>query len=177
MTKVIIAAAKEDNLGGWLKTKQSELDLLNLDTWYDMFYMDKLEAIMIEHVLEHFTQDEVLQALATCYIYLEKGGHVRIAVPDGYHPNSDYIESVKPGGSGAGANDHKELYTYKTLSPLFEQVGFTVKLLEYWDENGKFHYKQWNINDGKIRRSKRFDWRNTPGNPFAYTSLIVDGVR
>lgn len=177
MTKVIIAAAKEDSMEGWLKTQRTELDLLNLSTWYDMFYMDKLEAIMIEHVLEHLTQDEVLRALATCYIYLEEGGHVRIAVPDGYHPDPEYIEAVRPGGIGAGADDHKELYTYKTLPPLLEQVGFTVDLLEYWDEDGGFHYKRWDTDDGKIRRSKQFDWRNTSKNPLVYTSLIIDGVK
>ena len=43
---------------------------------------------------------------------------------------------------------------------MFESAGFQVRLLEYCDENGKFHYNDWNEKDGFIYRSKRFDHRN-----------------
>jgi predicted SAM-dependent methyltransferase len=46
-------------------------------------------------------------------------------------------------------------------------------LLEYFDEQGEFHHEEWNAEEGFIKRSTRFDPRNTT-NPTAYTSLIVD---
>ena len=101
---------------------------------------------------------------------------MRIAVPDGLHPDPAYIDQVKPGGSGSGSDDHKVLYTYKTLSKLLESVGFEIRLLEYFDEEGKFHYSEWSPDDGMIRRSSRFDQRNTVV-PNAYTSLILDALK
>jgi len=48
--------------------------------------------------------------------FLRIGGTLRIAVPDGCHPDPNYIEHVRPGGTGAGADDHQFLYTYKTIT-------------------------------------------------------------
>jgi len=47
---------------------------------------------------------------------------LRVAVPDGFHPNPGYIERVKPGGTGPGAGDHKILYTYRTLSAILSSL-------------------------------------------------------
>jgi predicted SAM-dependent methyltransferase len=99
-----------------------------------------------------------------------------MAVPDGLHPDPVYIERVKPGGSGLGSDDHRMLYTYETLSSLLEAAGFKIKLLEYFDENGKFHYSEWSSDVGMITRSNRFDKSNTI-KPNAYTSLIVDALK
>lgn len=175
--KIIIAAASEDNMPGWVKTRQAQLDILIPDTW-EAFLADRtVNAIMIEHVLEHFYLADARKAAELCYRYLASCGHVRVAVPDGYHPDFNYINDVRPGGNGAGTKDHKILYTYRTLSKIFEDCGFHVKLLEYWDECGNFHFRSWDISDGKIRRSKRFDWRNTDNTPLAYTSLILDAIK
>ena len=40
------------------------------------------------------------------------GGNFRIAVPDGFHTDPSYIENVKPGGTGEGSEDHKNLFNY-----------------------------------------------------------------
>ncbi len=40
-----------------------------------------------------------------------------------------------------------------------EIAGFTVKLLEYWNENGNF-ILQIGATNGKIWRSRRYDERN-----------------
>jgi predicted SAM-dependent methyltransferase len=83
-------------------------------------------------------------------------GKIRIAVPDGYFPDPSYIEYVRPGGVGAGADDHKVLYNYILMKEQLQKVGFVVELLEYWDENGAFHYRDWDpIEGGMINRSKR----------------------
>ena len=104
------------------------------------------------------------------------GGTLRIAVPDGYHPDKDYIDWVKVGGNGFGADDHKILYNYYIMKTKLEKVGFKVELLEYWDENGVFHFTDWSSEAGFIRRSKNNDERNQSGK-LKYTSLIVDAIK
>ena len=97
-------------------------------------------------------------------------------MPDGYNPNKEYIESVKPGGTGKGANDHKILYNYRIISDYFHKTGFKTKLLEYWDESGRFHYINWEEENGFITRSRRYDPRNKKGS-LEYTSLIIDAIK
>jgi len=48
-----------------------------------------------------------------------------------------------------------------------------VDLLEYCDENGEFHYKKWNPEDGFIGRSYRFDTRNSK-DKIGMVSIIID---
>jgi|SRR5688572_828015 len=136
----------------------------------------ELEAILAEHVWEHLTANDASIAASTCFRYLKRGGYLRIAVPDGLHPDPDYIEQVRVGGSGSGADDHKVLYTHQTLSAVFEKAGFRVQLYEYFDQAGKFHFHDWSPQDGMIRRSRRFDSRNADGNPH-YTSIVLDAIK
>ncbi|MDP2641179.1 MAG: hypothetical protein Q8P39_01390, partial [Candidatus Yanofskybacteria bacterium] len=86
-------------------------------------------------------------------------------------------EQVKAGGldsylftPDAG---HKVLYTYKTLAQVFQKAGFRVDLLEYFDEQGTFHFKEWHPGEGMIFRSSKFDRRNK-GEKLNYTSIILD---
>jgi len=161
---------------GWIPTDVHTLNLLKPERWKLFLKVQSVEAILAEHVWEHLTPSEGLIAAKTCYRYIMKGGYARIAVPDGYHNKQEYIDYVKPGGSGAGADDHKILYTYKTLSKVFCDAGFKVKLLEYFDENGAFIYNEWDPSKGMIHRSKRFDERNN-GGQLNYTSLIIDAFK
>ena len=130
-------------------------------------------AILAEHVWEHLTQKEGLIAAKMCFQYLQPGGRLRIAVPDGCNPDSNYRKWVQPGGTGPGADDHKILYTYDSLQQLLVEAGFHTELLEYFDSSGQFHFVEWDPSDGMIRRSRRFDARNQ-GGKLGYTSLIVD---
>ena len=41
------------------------------------------------------------------YKYSDEKINIRIAVPDGFHADENYISIVKPGGTGEGAEDHK----------------------------------------------------------------------
>ena len=112
-----------------------------------------------------------------CYNYLKLGGYLRLAVPDGFHNKHEYIDYVKPGGHGAGADDHKVLlYNYKSFNSTFKEAGFKVKLLEYFNEERNFQFSAWNTNKGKINRSIRYDKRNNDGNP-NYTSIIIDAIK
>jgi predicted SAM-dependent methyltransferase len=158
---------------GWVPTEIENLNLLKPEDWRQYFTENSVDAILAEHVWEHLRFEEGLFAAQMCFRYLKPGGYLRVAVPDGLHPDPAYIAYVRPGGNGAGADDHKMLYTYHTLKGLFEQAGFQVDMLEYFDEEGKFHCKDWASEDGHVYRSMRFDKRNTSGDP-RYTSLIFD---
>jgi predicted SAM-dependent methyltransferase len=131
---------------------------------------------LAEHVFEHLSEGVRKKAVRNCFEFLKSGGRLRIAVPDGYHPDPDYIEWVRPSGKGDGAKDHQILFNYKLLKSELEDAGFEVVLLEYWDEVGQFHQSKWSDKDGPIARSLDNDTRNQ-SKPRAYTSLIVDAVK
>ena len=158
---------------GWISTDAKYLDLLIPKHWKRLFKKNSIDAMMAEHVWEHLTLSEGVAAAKQCFEYLKPGGYLRVAVPDGFHPDSKYIEHVKVNGIGPGAEDHKVLYNYETFSNVFQQAGFRVVCLEYFDAEGEFHFVYWDPNDGLIRRSKNFDRRNTNGE-LNYTSLIID---
>jgi predicted SAM-dependent methyltransferase len=172
----IVVGASRVFEAGWEPTEIDYLNLLKDSDWAYYFKPDSVEAILAEHVWEHLSYDDGLQAAKNCYKYLKPGGHLRIAVPDGNHSDPAYIAMVKPGGTGAGADDHKLLYTQKIMTGLLVSAGFKVKCLEWFDETGKFHFEEWDKKDGMVWRSKRFDERNKSGE-LKYTSLIVDGVK
>jgi predicted SAM-dependent methyltransferase len=160
---------------GWYATEIEFLNLLKEIDWKKLFKASSVSAILAEHVWEHLTEEEAVIAAQNCYKYLKPGGYIRVAVPDGLRPDPSYIEWVKPNGIGSG-DEHKQLYTYRTLSNVFEKVGFRVELYEYYDEKEEFHFKEWNPQDGMIHRSKRYDHRNQLGE-VRYTSIILDGVK
>ncbi len=173
--KVIIRSGG-NNLKGWIPTDKDQLDITKKEDWLKFFKPANIDIIIAEHVWEHLTEDGAKMASQNCYNFLKKGGYIRVAVPDGYFPDEEYINRVKPKGSGPGADDHKVLYNYKTLSNIFFSAGFNVKLLEYWDENGQFHYTGWDAEGGLIRRSSMYDSRNKNGN-LKYTSIILDAEK
>lgn len=169
----IIIGAGETSLQGWISTSIDSLDITNSYNWEEFFSPASVDAILAEHVWEHLTDQQAATAATACFQYLKPGGYLRVAVPDGLHPDPHYIEQVKPGGVGAYAWDHKVLYTYKSLKEVFERAGFNITLYEYFDEVGQFHYSDWNAQHGKIYRSKRFDKRNADG-ILNYTSIVLD---
>ncbi len=173
--KVIIgsAATRQD---GWISTNYPLLDLTDESTFAALFDAGTISNFYAEHVWEHLSPDDGAKGFRNCFAYLKHGGNLRIAVPDGFHPDADYINQVKPGGYGPGADDHKILYNCKTLSARLEQAGYKVRLLEWFDEQGTFHQENWSADGGHVMRSTRFDPRNKV-NPTAYTSLIIDAIK
>jgi predicted SAM-dependent methyltransferase len=161
---------------GWIPTDIDSLNLLNQRDWNRYFEPNSVTAILAEHVWEHLTAEDGRVAARHCHRYLRPGGHLRIAVPDGLHPDPAYIRAVKPGGTGTGALDHQVLFTHESLGLLLSDVGFTVRLLEYFDRQGCFHEEPWESSGGMVRRSRRFDTRNA-GGQLVYTSLIVDAIK
>ena len=103
----------------------------------------------------------------------------RDAVPDKNFRNEWYQNIVKIGGNGDPnhpAFTHKIVYDYLTFAQVFIQAGFEVELLEWCDENGEFHYKYWNEEEGRIGRSLRFDTRNQNGK-LGMVSIILDAKK
>lgn len=165
--------ASETKFEGWFQTEQYFLDVSNRKDFVKMFSDHKINYILAEHVLEHVTNNDLAIMLKNFVDFTHDDINIRIAVPDGFHIDPVYIENVRPGGTGAGAHDHKNLFTYRSLSKLFSDAGFKAHPIEYWDEKGIFHQGYLNDEKGHIRRSFINDSRNASGKP-VYTSLIID---
>jgi predicted SAM-dependent methyltransferase len=169
----IVIGAGGISAPGWLATDKDTLDVVDQANFLRYWKPNSIEALSQRVGTLNGKRG---YGYANCYEFLRPGGHLRVAVPDGFHPEPSYIEYVRPGGTGIGADDHKVLYNYQSLMKLLGKAGFFVHLLEYWDEHGNFHFKEWSSKDGHIRRSKRYDPRNQDGS-LTYTSLIVDAVK
>lgn len=169
----IIVGAGQTHFQGWISTDMPAFDARDSDHWRDMFPAASIDRILAEHVFEHLTTEELAEFLDIAGLHLTPGGRIRIAVPDSYHPNPDYIRSVQPGGIGIGASDHKVLYTCDLIGNLMREQDFQFELLEYFDATGQFHQSAWSADDGFVGRSAKHDLRNA-GGQLNYTSLIVD---
>ncbi|AFH61718.1 class I SAM-dependent methyltransferase [Paenibacillus caseinilyticus] len=177
--RIVVGAGAVCNNPGWIHTQEEELSLLNREQWAPRFKEGSITAILAEHVWEHLTYDEGVQAARLCYDYLKPGGYIRCAVPDGWFPNDDYQRTVQVGGPGPKehpAASHKIVHTCRSLQSLFASAGFEVELLEYCDESGRFHARDWDETKGFIYRTRRFDHRNRDG-ALRFVSLLVDAVK
>ncbi len=161
---------------GWLHTDIETLDILKASDWAAYFPENSVDRILAEHVWEHFSVADGQLAFRNCHTFLKPGGVLRVAVPDGFHPNPEYIDMVKIGGTGNGADDHKVLYNYRLMSAFLQDIGFRVKPVEYFDEQGEFHKNPWRVEDGMVLRSAEHDQRNQ-GGELVYTSLIIDAEK
>ena len=131
---------------------------------------------MCEHVWEHLTEAEgragrpvVLSVAQTGRLFALRGSRCQF-------PDAAYQRIARIGGPGPKdhpAADHKIVYNYRCFSDVFVQAGFAVDLLEYCDEQGRFHYHQWSPDQGPVYRSLRLDHRNQ-GTTIGSVSLIVD---
>ena len=172
----ILLGAGPTKIRGWLATDTPTLDITRRADFLRYWNPSTRDTFLAEHVWEHLTPEQALTALANCLEFLRPGGHLRLAVPDGLHPDPAYVAAVIPDGPTAAAHDHQVLYDYRSLSVLLQRAGFAVRLLEYWDEHGVFHQTDWSVRDGLIHRCAKLDSRNQGGR-LAYTSLIVDAVK
>jgi predicted SAM-dependent methyltransferase len=172
----IILGAGRDSYPGWGATDRDTLDVTWREDFARYWRPGSREAFLAEHVWEHLTEPQAALANANCFEFLRPGGRLRIAVPDGLHPDPGYRAAVAVGGHGCGADDHKVLYDHGLMREMLERAGYRVALLEYWDENGTFHHADWSSDAGHVRRSRDHDRRNH-GGVLRYTSLIVDAFK
>lgn len=120
--KIIIGASSQ-SYPGWIQTQENELNLLVRSDWKESFEDRNLDVILSEHVWEHLTFEEGIEAAKICYDYLKHGGYIRCAVPDGFFRNEWYQNLVQVGGPGPNdhpAFSHKIVHNYKTLTRMFE---------------------------------------------------------
>ncbi len=176
--KIIVGAA-ETFQPGWLSTNEQWLDITNPRDWQTVFQGQQLLThVVAEHVFEHLTSQQSLDALTLIHQHLLSGGRIRIAVPDGYHPDSVYLKHVGINGIGADAADHKQLLNYERLCDLLSQAGFSeIELIEGYDANQHLVQKSWSAQDGFIHRSRQNPDSRVWNFVDANTSLIVDAVR
>jgi predicted SAM-dependent methyltransferase len=175
----IILGADKTSYNGWISTQEEDLNVLNREDFENQLEENSIDAMLAEHVWEHMTKDEGIIAAKNCFDFLREGGYIRVAVPDVNFRNEWYQNMVKVGGPGPvdhPAYTHKIVYDYTTLKEVFEKAGFEVELLEYCDEDGIFHYKYWNEEDGKIGRCFRFDTRNSI-KELGMVSIIIDAKK
>ena len=161
---------------GWIPSNYQYLNLLNEAHWRRAFRRRPINALLAEHVWEHLNEVDGLRALKLVHGFMKEGARLRLAVPDGFSPDADYIEKVRPGGTGAGSDDHQVLYNVESLEKIMVDAGFRVERIEFFDEKGQFHQLPWSPNDGMVHRSLQYDERNVDGK-IGYTSLILDGFR
>ncbi|MFH2030655.1 MAG: hypothetical protein ABIJ40_08595 [Bacteroidota bacterium] len=169
----IIIGSSRTKYEGWFSSEQYFLDISKQSHFQRILKERKISKILAEHVLEHLTEKDLSRALRNFSLYSSENVNIRIAVPDGNHPDSDYIQSVKPNKNVTKSHGHQVLFNYKTLSAAFRKHGFEPKLLEYWDEKSHFNSIYQNDENGFVYRSFLNDSRNASGKP-NYTSLIID---
>jgi len=170
--KVVIGSGGT-SFDGWITTDVHLLDITNQRDWQQLFKPGSIDRLLSEHVLEHLSEAECRIALAECYRYLKPGALFRVAVPDGYRRDPDYVAEVAPPRDG-----HKVLFTVDNFVPLLESVGFRVTPLEYFDAQEVFHAREWDESMGFIKRSIRFDDQVAfKRDDMFYTSLIVDAKK
>ncbi len=178
--KIIVGAA-ETYQPGWYSTNEQWLDIVKQTDWDKVFKGKRLVThVVAEHVFEHLTHAEARQALANIAACAVPGARVRIAVPDGYHPDPVYQAHVGIAGIGDDAADHKQVLNADVLADLLQEAGFQPKQVEGYDKSGKLIAETYSQADGYIRRSRV---NRKTGKPSAWnffdadTSLIVDGIK
>lgn len=155
---------------GWIFTDRDFLDVTRPSDWSALFSADSIDRILCEHMLEHLTAADAVVALRECHRYLKPGGLLRLAVPDAYRRDANYVAEAAPPNDG-----HQAFYSIDTLMPLVASVGFSVTPLEYFDEHEQFHARAWDEHEGMVVRSARFDRQEKfRRGDLYYTSLIID---
>lgn len=194
----IVVGSGGQKMEGWLATDIDQLNIVEDSAWRRLFSPGNIDRVLAEHVLEHLSLQEFDAALRNIYKYLKPGGIFRLAVPDAFHPSKYYYNLVKPGGWETPF-EHKLFFDHELVSRIAGDVGFEVRLLEYFDENGIFHSTDYKNEDGVIQRCARhnvgLDTSNSEvmanfyssipehlrqqflDNKLTYTSLIVDLVK
>jgi predicted SAM-dependent methyltransferase len=99
---------------------------------------DSVEAVFLEHVMEHFTFADGLTLLAECRRVLAPGGVIRLGVPDfgrymeSYAGDREFIERLRPRrptpllavSEVALRHGHRSLWDAETLERVLTDAGF-----------------------------------------------------
>lgn len=168
----LIVGAHVTRQDGWISTNHETLSLTKRDAWARFMQPGTVNAILSEHVWEHLSDKDGAKAAQICFDYLAPGGRLRIAVPDGHHPDPNYIARITPEGDV----NHKIVYTVDSLTAMLRDTGFHVELREYYDDGGTFHRVPWSSHNGHIMRSAAHAPSRGEGG-IRSTSIIVDAFK
>ena len=178
--KIILGAA-ETYQDGWYATNEQWFDITRPEHWHRLFGdRQPLKSIVAEHVFEHLTPEGAETAFQQAVKYLQPGGTIRIAVPDGNHPDPEYMRHVGIAGIGPDAADHKQLYTAESLMKQMQTAGLNPTHLEGYTADQQLVARQVDPTLGFIKRSRTNQNKSHPDNwdfPDASTSLVVDGTK
>ena len=194
----IVVGAGPTKYREWFSTDIVTLDITKEYDFIKYFSKKKIKNILAEHVIEHLAYNDFIKFLQITKKYLKKGGIIRIAVPDKFHPSQYVRELTGVQGLEPGADDHKYFYGIDDLEKIAVENSFLIDKIEYFDEKGFFHTKSFNYDNGYISRcSKNYKGRFTENKeeyfkmistvPFglkeqfekyniSYTSLLVDFI-
>lgn len=169
--KIHIGTGKK-SFNGWIDLNLPYFDLREERLWNYFFSARQIDNILMEHVLEHLTVEEVKLSLSLAKKHLTNTGRIRIAVPDKNHPNPKYIEHVRPNGIGPGAYDHKSFWNFSEFKAMCMSVQLDCVPIEYYDEEKVLFMKSGKDDSyGVIHRTAK----NKHSVQFPdYSSLIVD---
>lgn len=179
--KLVVGAGSTD-IQNWISSDYPVVNLLNHTRIGALFGEVYLDAILAEHVFEHFTLSEAVIALQAAWCILKSdGGRFRIAVPDANHPGKHFTHMVYGAWAvrhqGNGYPGHHTGWTISQLTRILHASGFQVTPLEWWDSDQYFYIRDWDAQQGgPISRSAKHDRRNADGG-LNYTSLLVDAFR
>ena len=178
--KIIIGAALT-NQKGWLSTNEEWLDISDYNDWFRLFHGKPLvKRALAEHVFEHLSREQMKTAFKLIYDHLCKEGTLRIAVPDGNHPNETYRKNTCINGIGADASDHKQFLSYEILENDLKEVGFKCFHMEGYNDEGNLVVKKLPDELGFIIRSRTNQNRSSSkiwDFIDSQTSLIVDAYK
>jgi len=80
--RVVIGAGVYNNNPGWVHTQEEELGLLDKKQWIEQFNSNSVTAILAEHVWEHLTYEEGIEATIP-FGYIVKVARYRAVQPRG----------------------------------------------------------------------------------------------
>ena len=193
----IIVGASGTRGKGWIATEKFFFDITNPKSVQSFLGDVKIDALFAEHVIEHLEIEEFAKFLKIFSQFLKSNGNIRLAVPDEMHPSEWYRKQMGISGLEPGADDHRAFWNYKSMMEIANSLGFKCQSLEYFDEEGAFHYIPYDEDYGGrvTRSSKHYDGRladdtklqedlyegmservaqELKGRGITYTSLVVD---
>ncbi|GMI11583.1 hypothetical protein TrVE_jg8554 [Triparma verrucosa] len=121
----------------FIPTDLNTLDVTDSDDFEFYFPPNSVSAFIAEHVWEHLSLQDGIDALINVRISLKAGGVVRIAVPDRFsYCGQDEAEMHR----ADIRDEHLVQYDYGLLREVFKSAGFTseeITLLEYHTAQGQ----------------------------------------
>jgi predicted SAM-dependent methyltransferase len=153
--KIMVGASGTRN-GGWIATEKFFFDITSPVSVRSFLGGNKIDALFAEHVIEHLEIEEFTHFLKIFSQLMSPNGTMRIAVPDEMHPSPWYRNQMGISGLEPGADDHRAFWNYQSMSAITNLWGFKCQLLEYFDEEGFFHYFPYEEDyGGRVTRSSK----------------------